>query len=160
MNRKTLELAVGLFVVAGLAALAMLAFKVANLSAADLDDGYKIKARFDNIGGLKVRSPVAVAGVRVGRVSDIQFDSESYRALVVLNIRNQFNTLPVDTGASILTAGLLGENYVGLDPGGSPEHLKDGDELQMTQSALVLEKIIGQFLFDKASGAQEKGAAK
>lgn len=156
MNRKTLELAVGLFVVAGLAALTMLAFKVANLSAADLDDGYKIKARFDNIGGLKVRSPVAVAGVRVGRVTDIQFDNKSYQAVVVLNIGNRFNTLPKDTGASILTSGLLGEQYVGLDPGGSPDYLKDGDELQMTQSALVLEKLISQFLFQKASESNEK----
>lgn len=156
MNRKTLELAVGLFVVAGLAALTMLAFKVANLSAADLDDGYKIQARFDNIGGLKVRSPVAVAGVRVGRVTDIQFDNKSYQAVVVLNIGNRFNTLPKDTGASILTSGLLGEQYVGLDPGGSPDYLKDGDELQMTQSALVLEKLISQFLFQKASESNEK----
>lgn len=151
MSRKTIEFAVGAFVALGLLALTMLAFRVGNLSTADITDGYKINARFDNIGGLKVKAPVTVAGVRVGRVSDIYFDSKDYQAVVVLNISSEYNELPQDTGASILTAGLLGEQYVGLEPGGSPEMLKEGDTVTITQSALVLEKIVGQFLFSKAS---------
>lgn len=151
MSRKTIEFAVGAFVALGLLALTMLAFRVGNLSTAEVTDGYKINAHFDNIGGLKVRAPVTIAGVQVGRVSDIYFDTSEYRAVVVLNISGKYNTLPQDTGASILTAGLLGEQYVGLEPGGSPDVLKPGDTITMTQSALVLEKIVGQFLFSKAS---------
>ena len=156
MQRHTLELAVGFFVALGLAALAMLAFKVGNLSSASTGDGYTIKARFENIGGLKAKSPVTMAGVRIGRVTNIYFDSEDYQAVVVLNIDPAYNALPKDSGASILTAGLLGEQYVGLEPGGSPDVLKDGDELKLTQSALVLEKIIGQFLFSKAAETPEQ----
>ncbi len=150
MQRQNLELTVGFFVALGLLALTMLAFKVGNLSAADIRDGYKIRARFDNIGGLKAKAPVTVAGVRVGRVSEIYIDPKDYQAIAVLNIGNQ-HSLPRDTSASILTSGLLGEQYVSLEPGGAPEVLKDGDELKLTQSALVLEKLIGQFLFSKAS---------
>ncbi|MBI3899970.1 MAG: outer membrane lipid asymmetry maintenance protein MlaD [Gammaproteobacteria bacterium] len=151
MDRKFLEIWVGVFVVAGMAALAMLAFKVGNLSGADVANGYQVKARFDNIGGLKVRSAVTMAGVRIGRVSDISFDSERYQALVTLNIDGRYNKIPNDTSASILTSGLLGEQYVGMEPGGAEEPLKTGDVIQITQSALVLEKLIGQFLFSKAS---------
>lgn len=151
MQRKTLELAVGVFVALGIAALAMLAFRVGNLSTSDSGDGYHIKARFENIGGLKVKAPVTVAGVRIGRVTDIYFDSEDYQAVAVLYIGQQYAAMPKDTGASILTSGLLGEQYISLEPGGSPEVLAEGDELTLTQSALVLEKIIGQFLFGKAA---------
>ena len=157
MQRKTLELAVGAFVALGIAALAMLSFRVGNLSTSD-GGGYHVKARFENIGGLKVKAPVTVAGVRIGRVTDIYFDSEDYQAVAVLNISKQYAALPKDTGASILTSGLLGEQYISLEPGGSPEVLAEGDELTLTQSALVLEKIIGQFLFGKAAENQKEGS--
>jgi phospholipid/cholesterol/gamma-HCH transport system substrate-binding protein len=153
MNRKTLELWVGLFVAAGLLALAMLAFKVGNLTSADVLDGYKLKARFENIGGLKVKSAVTMAGVRIGRVTNIYFDADRYQAVVVMDIDGRYKSIPKDTSASILTSGLLGEQYVGLDPGGDDVFLKDGETLQLSQSAIVLEKLIGQFLFSQASGS-------
>lgn len=159
MQRRTLELGVGVFVALGLAALTFLAFRVGNLSGGDIDGGYRLKARFDNIGGLKVKAPVTVAGVRVGRVADIGFDPQDFQAVVTLTIDPRYNGLPKDTGASILTAGLLGEQYIGLEPGGAPEPLREGDELKLTQSALVLEQIIGQFLFSKAEGDQDSGQA-
>ena len=159
MQRQRLELAVGFFVALGLLALTMLAFKVSNLSSVGTSEGYQIKAHFENIGSLKTKAPVTVAGVRIGRVSRIYWDPDDYQAVVVLNIDNQYKTLPKDTGASILTSGLLGEQYVGLEPGGSPEYLKEGDEIKITQSALVLEKLIGQFLFSKASDSNNKDKA-
>ncbi len=151
MNRKVLEMWVGVFVAAGLLALAMLAFKVGNLATADVKDAYTIKARFDNIGGLKVKSPVTMAGVRIGRVSEISFDNGRYQAVVTMSIDGRYRKIPSDTSASILTSGLLGEQYVGLEPGGADDYLKDGDSVQLTQSALVLEKMVGQFLFNQAS---------
>jgi len=151
MNRKTLELWVGLFVAAGLLAIAMLAFKVGNLATADVLNAYVVKARFDNVGGLKAKSPVTMAGVRVGRVSGISFDNGKYQAVVTMAIDGRYQKIPADSSASILTSGLLGEQYVGIEPGGDERFLKDGDELMITQSALVLEKMIGQFLFGKAS---------
>jgi len=132
----------------------MLALRVGNLSTADVVDGYKLEAHFDNIGSLKVKSPVTMAGVRIGRVSQIGFDYKNYQALVILNIDGRYKTIPKDTGASILTAGLLGEQYIGLDPGGSDQYLKDGDKITMTQSAIVLEKLIGQFIFGKAGESE------
>jgi phospholipid/cholesterol/gamma-HCH transport system substrate-binding protein len=156
MSRKTVEFWVGLFVAAGLVALAVLAFQVGNLTAADVVDGYKIEARFENIGGLKVKSPVTLAGVRIGRVTDIRFDGESYQAVVLLNVDGRYKTIPRDTSASILTSGLLGEQYVGLEPGGAEEYLKDGDRIKVTQSALVLEKIVGQVLFSTAARPGEE----
>lgn len=159
MQRRTLELGVGAFVALGLAALTFLAFRVGNLSGGDTDGGYRLKARFDNIGGLKVKAPVTVAGVRVGRVSDIGFDPQDFQAVVTLTIDPRYNSLPKDSGASVLTAGLLGEQYIGLEPGGAPEPLREGDELKLTQSALVLEQIIGQFLYSKAEGDKAEGQA-
>lgn len=152
LQRRTLETLVGLFVAAGLAALTMLAFRVANLTAQDLGDGYQVKARFDNIGGLKAQAPVTVSGVRVGRVAQI-YIGDDYQAVVVMTVSGKYR-LPKDTAASVLTSGLLGEQYVGLDPGGSPDYLQDGEEIRLTQSALVLERIIGQFLYSKASEGQ------
>jgi len=152
MNRKILELWVGLFVAAGLLALAMLAFKVGNLATADVLNGYKIKARFDNIGGLKVKAAVTMAGVRIGRVSDITFDTGKYQAVVTMDVDGRYKTLPTDTSATILTAGLLGEQYVGLEPGAEEEYLKEGDTIRLTQSAIVLEKLIGQFVTSFAAG--------
>jgi len=154
LQRIQLELWVGIFVALGLLALAMLALRVGNLSTADVVDGYKLEAHFDNIGSLKVKSPVTMAGVRIGRVSQIGFDYKNYQALVILNIDGRYKTIPKDTGASILTAGLLGEQYIGLDPGGSDQYLKDGDKITMTQSAIVLEKLIGQLIFGKAGESE------
>lgn len=149
---KTVEVVVGAFIALGLAALFMLAMKVSNLSSFTDDEGYSVTARFENIGGLKVRSPVTVAGVRVGRVENIGFDNETFEAVVRVNISANYNQLPEDTFASIFTAGLLGEQYIGLEPGGSDKLLKEGSEIRQTQSAIVLEQIIGQFLYSKAEG--------
>jgi phospholipid/cholesterol/gamma-HCH transport system substrate-binding protein len=149
-NKRSIEIMVGAFIAAGLVALFFLSMKVSNLSTMSGGEGYPVDARFDNIGSLKVRSPVTMAGVRVGRVSDIGFDSETYEAVVTMSIDSRYDTIPDDTFAKILTAGLLGEQYIGLDPGGSEQYLKTGDQIQLTQSALVLEEIIGQFLFSKA----------
>jgi phospholipid/cholesterol/gamma-HCH transport system substrate-binding protein len=151
VQRKVLEVWVGLFVAIGILALAMLAFKVGNLTSGDVLNGYQVRASFDNIGGLKVKSPVTMAGVRVGRVAAIGFDSDHYQAVVTMNLDGRYDRIPVDSNASILTSGLLGEQYVGLDPGGADAYLKSGDKIQVTQSAVVLEKLIGQFLFSKAS---------
>lgn len=148
---RAMEIGVGVFVAAGLAALFVLAMKVSNLSAFNTSDGYEIVARFENIGGLKVRSPVTAGGVRVGRVAEIGYDSERYEAVVRLVIDDAFDRLPRDTSASIFTAGLLGEQYVGLEPGGDERFLQAGDEIRITQSALVLEQVIGKFLFSKAA---------
>ncbi len=145
-NRKTVETWVGVFVAAGLAALAILAFRIGNLTTAEVTDGYRLEARFENIGSLKVRSAVSLAGVRIGRVTEIQVDPESYQARVIMTIDGRYRNLPVDTGATVLTAGLLGEQYVGLEPGGAEEYLKDGDRIKVTQSAMVLEKLIGRVL--------------
>lgn len=149
-NTRTLELLVGLFVAAGMGALFMLAMSVSNLASYGGGDGYTVKARFDNIGGLKVRSPVAASGVRIGRVTDIQYDVEGFEALVSMSIEPKYNAFPIDTSASILTSGLLGEQYIGLEPGAEEEYLTQGSEIDITQSALVLEQIIGQFLYSKA----------
>ncbi|WP_177419445.1 outer membrane lipid asymmetry maintenance protein MlaD [endosymbiont of Lamellibrachia barhami] len=154
MKIRQVEIAVGAFMAAGLVALFFLAMQVSNLGAFTTGEGYEVTARFDNIGGLKVRSPVAMAGVRLGRVVEILYDQSSYEALVTLRIESQYDQIPDDTFAKIYTSGLLGEQYIGLDPGGSEEMLADGSEITMTQSALVLEEIIGQFLFSKA---EEKG---
>ena len=151
MTSKGVEIGVGLFVALGLAALLMLAMKVSNLSESSGDSGYTLTARFDNIGGLKVRSPVTMAGVRIGRVSEIGFDSNTYEAVVTLTINAVYNQLPTDTSASIFTAGLLGEQYIGLEAGGSQQFLSDQDEIKLTQSAVVLEQIIGQFLYNRAA---------
>jgi phospholipid/cholesterol/gamma-HCH transport system substrate-binding protein len=148
---RAMEIGVGMFVAAGLGALFVLAMKVSNLSAFSQSDGYEIVARFENVGGLKVRSPVTAGGVRVGRVVTIDYDSERYEAVVRLVIEAQYDRLPRDTSASIFTAGLLGEQYVGLEPGGDERFLVSGDEIRLTQSALVLEQIVGQFLFSKAA---------
>jgi len=157
LQTRTVEIGVGLFVALGLAALFMLAMKVSNLATFAEEDGYNVSARFSNIGGLKVRSPVTMAGVRIGRVRDIDFDDTTYEAVVTVGIEARFNRIPVDTTASIFTAGLLGEQYVGLDAGGSEEFLREGSEIRLTQSALILEQVIGQFLFSKAAEGSRGG---
>lgn len=151
INRHTLEIWVGVFMVAGIVALFMLAMKVSNLSSISHGDTYKVIARFDNIGGLSVRSPVKASGVLVGRVSDIKYDDKSYSAIVTLSIENRFNQFPVDTGASIYTAGLLGEQYIELTPGAEDTFLKEGDTLILADSAVILEQLIGRIIADKIS---------
>ncbi len=156
MQRTTVDLWVGIFVTAGIGALFVLALKVSNASTVNASDGYHVIAEFDNIGGLKVRAPVKSAGVVVGRVEGISLDTRTFRANVALRIDKHY-PFPKDSSASILTAGLLGEQYVGMDGGGDEHNLKEGDRLKVTQSAIVLEKVIGQFLYGKAA---ETGAAK
>lgn len=158
-NSRLLEIGVGLFVLAGLGALLVLALKVSNISAFQQTRGYNVIAQFQNIGGLKVRAPVTLAGVPVGRVEDITVDSKTFEARVVLTISDKYANLPEDTSASIFTAGLLGEQYIGLQPGGMEQVLKPGDQIMLTQSAVVLEQLIGQFLYSKASGASEGDGA-
>ena len=152
MNTRSTEILVGLFVLLGLATLLFLALKAANLASFSTETTYGLTARFDNIGGLKVRAPVKSSGVLVGRVAVIRFDPAIYRAVVELEIDKRY-AFPADTTASILTSGLLGEQYVGLEAGADTAMLKGGDRVLITQSAVVLEKLIGQFMFDRAADA-------
>lgn len=152
-DKRMLELWVGFFVASGLAALAVLAFQVGDIASSEVSEPYQLKARFSNIGGLKVRSPVTVAGVRIGRVANISFDHDRYQALVTLSIDGRYKNIPSDASASILTSGLLGEQYIGIEPGGSEEFLRQGGEIQLTQSALVLENLIGQFMVKLTEGS-------
>ena len=155
MERSMLDLWVGIVVVAGIAALVILAFKVGNMSNFGAGDTYVISANFDNIGGLKPRAPIKSAGVVVGRVTSISFNNERFMAKVTLAVDKTYK-FPKDTTASILTSGLLGEQYVGLEGGGDEQMLKAGDSIRLTQSAVVLEKLISQFLFDKAAEGPAK----
>ncbi len=156
MDRTVLDAWVGIFVAVGIAALFVLALKVGNASTTfNVGESYRISADFENIGGLKVRAPVKSSGVVVGRVSDIQFDGKKFVARVTLNVDKRYE-FPKDSSVSILTSGLLGEQYIGLEAGGDTAVLKDGDTLKLTQSAVVLEKLIGQFLYNKAA----EGGAK
>ena len=151
MERSKIDLWVGLFVCAGIAALLVLALKVGNMGSVGIgSDSYKLYANFDNIGGLKARAPVKSAGVVVGRVTRISFDNERFNARVELSISKDFK-FPKDTTASILTSGLLGEQYIGLDAGGDTTNLANGETIKLTQSAVVLEKLISQFLYSKAA---------
>ncbi|MBL8377168.1 MAG: outer membrane lipid asymmetry maintenance protein MlaD [Burkholderiales bacterium] len=150
MNRKLTDLWVGLFVLAGFAAILVLALKAGNLAAFSFSETYQVLAKFDNIGGLKARAPVKSAGVVVGRVARIAFDDQTYEAVVTLALEKRF-AFPQDTSAKILTAGLLGEQYVGLEAGGDSKKLADGGRIKSTQSAMVLENLIGQLVFNKAA---------
>ena len=153
MSRTTLDLWVGVFVAIGIAALLFLALKVGSISGSGIQSPYTLSAHFDNIGGLKVRAPVKSAGVLVGRVEEIRYDNERFQAEVVFTVDGRYK-FPVDTFANILTSGLLGEQYIGLDPGGEEQSLAPGDVIKKTQSAVVLEKLISQFMFDKAADGQ------
>ncbi len=152
MQRRSLEIWVGLFVLIGLVALAVLALKVGNLAASTITDGYRVTARFDNIGGLKVKAPVTLAGVVIGRVADITIDREEYIAVTHIDIDKNYDNIPLDSHALILTQGLLGAQYIGVEPGGDETYLSEGDDFMSTQPAIALEQIIGQMLFSQTSG--------
>jgi phospholipid/cholesterol/gamma-HCH transport system substrate-binding protein len=155
VNRSTIDLWVGIFVAVGFGAILFLALKVGNLLTLDRTAGYHLEANFDNIGGLKLRAPVKAAGVVVGRVESVRLDPKTYEAIVTMRMDREV-VFTKDTIASINTSGLLGEVYIGLDAGGDPVMLKDGERIAKTQSAVVIEKLIGQFLFDKAPDAGAK----
>ncbi|MGB7183417.1 MAG: outer membrane lipid asymmetry maintenance protein MlaD [Burkholderiaceae bacterium] len=155
MNRSKIDILVGMFVVLGFLALLFLALKAGNLASFSTGADYKVSANFDNIGGLKVRAPIKSAGVTVGRVSDISFDDVTFQARVIMAINEQFK-FPKDSSAKILTAGLLGEQYIGLSPGGDVNNLADGGKLSLTQSAVVLENLIGQFLYGRSGDGEKK----
>ncbi len=145
---KSIEISTGLFVALGFAALLFLATQTTS-SALVAADAYEVTARFQNVGGLKVRAPVAMAGVTIGRISSIEFDPEVLDAVVTLAIDSRYAKIPEDSDASILTAGLLGTQYIGLQPGGSEMFLEEGSEIEFTQSAIVLENLIGKFLVNQ-----------
>lgn len=152
MAKKSIEILVGGFVLLGLAALLFLALKAANLAAFSNGETYALKARFDNIGGLKPRAPVRSAGVTVGRVESITLDPQTYMGVVTLQVK-QGVQFPRDSSAKILTSGLLGDQYIGIEPGADDKMLDPGATITQTQSAVVLENLIGQFLFNKAADA-------
>lgn len=152
MNKKGIETAVGLFVLLGLAALLFVALKAANLTSFGQADTYTVTARFDNIGGLKARAPVRAAGVVIGRITGISLDAKTYQGVVTMEIERNY-LFPKDSSAKILTAGLLGDQYVGIEAGGEVDNLAAGSVIKQTQSAVVLENLIGQFLFNKAADA-------
>ena len=159
MNKKSIEILVGLFVVLGAAGLVFLSLKAANLGSFSGGDTYNLQARFDNIGGLKVRAAVRSAGVVVGRVTKISLDPTTYQGVVSLEVTKGVQ-FPKDSSAKILTSGLLGDQYVGIEPGADEKNFAAGDVIKQTQSAVVLENLIGQFLFNKAADAGADGGDK
>lgn len=156
MQRKSFDVWVGVFVLLGAAALFFLAMKAGNMSSFSLEQTYPVITKFDNIGGLKPRAPVKSAGVVVGRVGEIAFDDKTYQAVVTLNLDTNYK-FPKDSSAKILTSGLLGEQYIGIEAGGDTNNLAAGDQIKMTQSAVVLENLIGQFLYSKAAEGKDEG---
>ena len=147
MKRGIIEFWVGLFVLCGIVAMALLAFQVGNTSLMGFGDDYRVYARFDNIGGLSMKAPVSIGGVKVGRVTGISIDQQTFQAVVELSISKDQDSIPVDSSASILTAGLLGAQFIGLVPGAEAEYLQDGSEIELTQSSFTLESVIGEFLY-------------
>ena len=159
MERTTIDIWVGIFAAAGVAALIGLAMKVGNLTTTGIGETYTVTAAFENVGGLKPRAPVKSAGVVVGRVDNIRFDGKTFEAIVTLKVDKRY-PFPKDTFANIYTAGLLGEQYIGLEAGGDPDALENGDKIMQTQDAVVLEKMISRFLYNKASETNDKGKAE
>lgn len=165
MGKKSIETLVGLFVLLGIAGLVFLSLKAANLASFNTGETYTLQARFDNIGGLKARAPVRSAGVTIGRIASIAFDAQTYQGVVKLEVDRKIR-FPRDTSAKILTSGLLGDQYIGLEPGADDKMLADGDTIRQTQSAVVLENLIGQFINSRAAeagsiaGAAASAAAK
>lgn len=152
---RAVEFGTGLFALLGIGALFFLTTQTSNIRAYEGEKGYTVTARFDNVGGLKVRAPVTMAGVNIGRVTGVDFDTERLEAVVTLEIESRYNKLPNDSDASILTAGLIGGQYIGIAPGGMDEFLADGDEIEFTQSALILEELIGKFLVNSGGSSEE-----
>ncbi|WP_430461388.1 outer membrane lipid asymmetry maintenance protein MlaD [Thalassolituus sp. LLYu03] len=152
MRMRYIEISVGAFMVMGMIAIVLMAFRVSGLTMNSAGDTYTIKARFENLGGLTEKAKVSMSGVTIGRVTKVYLDPEWYSAVVEMEISKSMSTLTKDTSAAILTAGLLGEKYIGLTVGAEEEYLKEGDWIEETQSALVLEELIGKFLFNKAEG--------
>jgi phospholipid/cholesterol/gamma-HCH transport system substrate-binding protein len=160
MRKSAIDVWVGIFVAIGMLAMLFLALKVGNMSAVSFAPTYAVSARFDNIGGLKPRAPVKSAGVVVGRIAEIRFDDTSYQATVTMTLEQAYK-FPKDSSAKILTSGLLGEQYIGLEAGGDEQMLADGGKITQTQSAVVLENLISQFLYNKAADSgQDKGDSK
>lgn len=153
---RAVEFGTGLFVFMGVLALFFLTTRVTSFDSYSGDEGYTLTARFDQVGSLKVRAPVSVAGVTIGRVSNIEFDDDRLEAVVTMRIDSRYDQIPDDSDASVLTAGLLGGQYIGLGPGGSPDFFTDGDEVEFTQSALVLEQLISKYLFSQAEKGGEE----
>lgn len=154
MQRKSLDIWVGFFVIIGALALMFLAFKAGNMSSISFEKTYSVTTYFDNIGGLKPRAPIKSAGVVVGRVGKISFDDTEFRAQVILELEERYK-FPKDSSAKILTAGLLGEQFISLEPGGDEKNLQNGDQIKMTQSAMILESLISQFIYNKATEDKE-----
>lgn len=154
MNQRSIDFWVGLFVLIGFCAMLVLALKVGNLGIGGGSETYTVTAKFNNVGGLKTRAPVRASGVTVGRVTDIRFDSAAYQAVVAMAIDATYE-FPVDTSASVLTSGVLGENYIGLDAGAEEDFLADGSRIDITQSAVVLERVLGRFMYDNAQKPAE-----
>lgn len=154
-NKGILEFWVGLFMLAGVGALAFLAFRVGSFASNEFTNTYTITARFGNVGGLTTKAPVSMAGVRIGRVTAISIDPKTYNAVVTMSIDKKYDNLPTDTSAAILTQGLLGAQFIGLQPGGDDHYLKNGDQITLTQSAVALEQLISQMLFSKAGGEKQ-----
>ena len=149
MKSRAIEILVGVFMLLFLAAMTVLAINVSNLTSVVSEDGYTLTAKFENVGGLRVSARVAASGVKVGEVTDIIYDPETFEAVVTLRINDDFHSFPTDTTANIFTAGLLGSQYIGLDPGAEEDVLNDSDEITLTQSAIVLERLIGQMVFNR-----------
>lgn len=150
MNRAKTDFWVGLFILLGIIALVFLALRAGNMSSFSFSSNYDVKAYFDNVGGLKARAPIKSNGVVVGRVKSISFDNDKFQALVTMDLESQYS-FPADSSASILTSGLLGEQYIGITPGGDDKNLDSGSQIQFTQSAVVLEDLISKFLYDSAA---------
>jgi phospholipid/cholesterol/gamma-HCH transport system substrate-binding protein len=153
VSQRAIESFVGLFILAAILALVILAFKVSGLTSFFQEAGYTVTANFDDIGGLKLRAPVKVGGVMIGEVTGVELDPVSFKAIVKMHIYKKYNDIPSDSSASILTAGLLGDNYIELTPMYSQQVLKDGSVIDYTHSALILERLIGQFLFKVSGGS-------
>lgn len=150
------ELASGIFLLLGIAALVWLATRATDYGQDIGKETYQITARFQNVGDLRLRAPVKIGGVTVGMVESIELDPVSFEAVVTMAVAQRFDEIPSDTGASVLTSGVLGDRYIGLEPGGAPDMLADGDELFITQSAIVLEQVVGKFLFNAGSGNENE----
>lgn len=159
MKNRVVDFVVGIFIILALLALLFLAFRVSDITVGSHDDHYKVTAEFDNIGGLKVRAPVSVSGVKIGEVTRIRLNKNNYRAVVTLQIDNHFNNLPTDSSANIFTQGILGSNYVNLVPGFDETNLKAGDRIETTHSALVLENLIGQLIYSLKSDKNDDASS-